>query len=242
MQVDFYSKVLGMETSMNVIIPQNITSNTDADFPTLYLLHGMGDNHSTWLRRTSVERYAAKKNIAVVMPAAQVAWYTDMECGYKNYFTFISKELPGICRAFFPRMSAKREETWIAGISMGGYGALKTALWESDTFGRAAGLSGAYCIETRESDRYWNGIFGEPGNRTKHTVEYAAERLVSEGRLKPEIYIVCGTEDHHIECNRTMQNTLTDMGFDVTYKEPPGGHTWEFWDKEIQHFLDWLVK
>ena len=78
---------------MNVIIPEHNVKHR-CRLPHFVPSPRHGDNHSTWLRRTSVERYAAKKNIAVVMPAAQVAWYTDMECGYKNYFTFISKELP----------------------------------------------------------------------------------------------------------------------------------------------------
>ncbi|MGI6715872.1 MAG: alpha/beta hydrolase [Eubacteriales bacterium] len=248
MHVDYFSNVLGMCMNMDVIIPQNTSGQIGLEgkcydtYPTLYLLHGMSDDHTIWQRRTSIERYATYKKIAVVMPTTHLAWYTDMECGYRKYFTFISKELPEICRSFFPRMSIKREETWVAGLSMGGYGALKTALWESETFGKAAGLSGAYCIETRESSPYWDSIFGPQGQRTKHTVKYAAERLVAENRTKPGIYLVCGTEDHHIDCNRRLNETLSGMGFDVTYKEGPGGHTWEFWDEEIKHILDWLTK
>ncbi|MDD4126035.1 MAG: alpha/beta hydrolase family protein [Eubacteriales bacterium] len=248
MHVDYFSNVLGMCMNMDVIIPQTTSGQIGLEgrsygtYPTLYLLHGMSDDHTIWQRRTSIERYVTYKNIAVVMPSTHLAWYADMECGYRNYFTFISKELPEICRGFFPRMSTKREETWIAGLSMGGYGALKTALWESGTFGKAVGLSGSYCIEAREGNPYWDSIFGKPGTRTKHTVEYAAEMLAAEEREKPEIYMACGTEDGLIECNRKLRDFLKLKGYNVTYKEAPGCHSWEFWDTEIQPALDWLTK
>lgn len=249
MHVNFFSNVLGMCMNMDVVIPQNtagqigMESGAGETYPTLYLLHGKSDDHTIWQRRTSIERYAAYKNIAVVMPTCHLAWYTDMECGYGRYFTFISKELPEICRGFFPRMSVLREETWIAGLSMGGYGALKTALWESGVFGKAAGLSGSYEIANRGDSPYWNAIFGGAGgtSRKKHTVEYAAEKLIAEGREKPQIYMACGTEDGLLGENRKLRDFLKEKKFDITYKEAPGNHTWEFWDDEIKPALDWLT-
>ncbi|MFA6730634.1 MAG: alpha/beta hydrolase family protein [Eubacteriales bacterium] len=248
MHVNFFSNVLGMCVNMDVIIPQSTTgqigleTTSSATYPTLYLLHGMSDDHTIWQRRTSIERYAAYKGIAVVMPATNLGWYTDMECGYLKYFTFVSKELPGICRDFFPKMSPKREDNWIAGLSMGGYGSVKAALWESDTFSKAVSLSGSFNVDKRPDTPYWNSIFGPPRDREAHTVEYAAEKLLSRGGKKPKFYLVCGTEDGLIDCNRNLKKFLTEKGFEVAYKESPGSHTWEYWDDEIQPALDWLTK
>ena len=108
--------------------------------PTLYLLHGLSDDHTIWQRSTSIERYVADLNLAVVMPSIDLSWYTDMYYGPK-YWTFMTEELPRICRSFFPRMSVKREDTFVAGLSMGGYGALKCALRAPKVFSWAAGLS-----------------------------------------------------------------------------------------------------
>ena len=179
LQVKFFSNVLGKCVSMEVCLPQTtngqigMEGKAETTFPTLYLLHGMSDDETIWERRTSIERYATAKGIAVVMPTTELGWYTDMECGYQKYYTFIAKELPAVCRGFFRGMSDKREDNWIAGLSMGGYGALKIALNESETFGKAAGLSGAYDICKYPETPYWQSIFGEGKSREKHTIKTA---------------------------------------------------------------------
>ena len=148
LHVDFFSDVLGMCQQMDVILPEQTHGQIgmegvrgEGKYPVLYLLHGMSDDHTIWQRRTSIERYASDYGIAVVMPTTQLGWYTDMHIGYK-WWTYISKELPAICRSFFPYMSDKREDTFAAGLSMGGYGALKCGLLAPDTFGAVASLSG----------------------------------------------------------------------------------------------------
>ena len=109
MHVDFFSNVLGMCTQMDVILPQQTTGQigmegtASSTFPTLYLLHGMSDDHTIWQRRTSIERYVSDLGIAVVMPTTHLAWYTDTQYGYR-YFDYISRELPEICRSFFKGM------------------------------------------------------------------------------------------------------------------------------------------
>ncbi len=125
MHVDFFSDVLGMCMNMDVILPQQThgqigMEGTDAggQYKTVYLLHGMSDDHTIWQRRTSIERYASTLGIAVVMPTTHLGFYTDTVYGMR-YWTFISEELPAVCREFFPRMSAKREDTLAAGLSMG---------------------------------------------------------------------------------------------------------------------------
>ena len=145
---DFYSDALGLSTSMHVILPQQTHTQIGMEnvtgtglHPTLYLLHGMSDDDSIWLRRTSIERYVASLGIAVVMPQVHRSFYTDMAEG-GQYWTFISEELPKLARSFFP-LSPKREDNFVAGLSMGGYGAFKLALRKPDQYAAAASLSGA---------------------------------------------------------------------------------------------------
>lgn len=123
-QCQFYSEVLGLSTSMNVILPQATRSQIGLEgkqgtgpHPTLYLLHGLSDDDSTWLRRTSIERYVASLGLAVVMPQVHRSFYTNMEQG-AAYWSFISEELPALARSFFP-LSDKREDNFVAGLSMG---------------------------------------------------------------------------------------------------------------------------
>ena len=144
MHVDFFSDVLGMGMGMDVLIPQKTNNQIGMEgkasgkrYKTVYLLHGMSDDQTTWMRRTSIERYVSSLGIAVVMPTTHLGFYTDTLYQMK-YWTFISKELPSICREFFPQMSERREDTLAAGLSMGGYGAWKLGLGASDNFGAAA--------------------------------------------------------------------------------------------------------
>lgn len=120
-------------------------TTAENQFPTLYLLHGMSDDHTAWQRFTAIERHVSHLNLAVVMPTTHLGWYTDMEYG-NRYWTYPTQELPGICRSFFHGMSDKREDTFIAGLSMGGYGAFKAALGAPETFCAGASLSGALDI------------------------------------------------------------------------------------------------
>jgi len=169
---NFFSEVLGLSASMYVILPQKtygqtgMTGVTIKDrHPVLYLLHGRTDDHTIWLRRTSVERYVAPLGLAVVMPEVHRSFYTDMANGYK-YWTFISEELPEIVKSFF-NLSDKREDTFVAGISMGGYGAFKLALSKPECFAAAASLSGALDIVdtvnnvTGITEYEWSSIFGD---------------------------------------------------------------------------------
>src|SRR3954452_11495359 len=150
LRCDFFSDVLEVGTSMTVLLPQagegqiGVTGarpDPEAGFPVLYLLHGLSDDSTAWLRYTSIERYAAPLGLAVVMPDVQRSFYADEAHG-AAYWTFLSEELPEVVGSFF-RVSDRREDTFVAGLSMGGYGALKWALRAPERFAAAAVLSGA---------------------------------------------------------------------------------------------------
>ena len=146
---DFFSDALELSTSMSVILPQRVQTRIGTDEPppsdeappVLYLLHGLSDDDTIWSRRTSIERYAEALGLAVVMPAVHRSFYTDQAYG-GNYRTFLTRELPDVVHRFF-RVATARERTFVAGLSMGGYGALGWALSEPDRFAAAASLSGA---------------------------------------------------------------------------------------------------
>lgn len=254
LHVDFFSETLGMCMNMDVILPQRangqigMNSSAGDSFPTLYLLHGMSDDHTIWQRRTSIERYVSDMNLAVVMPSTHLAWYTDMAHGHR-YFTYITKELPAICRSFFRGMSERREDTFVAGLSMGGYGAFKCAIGASDTFCAGASLSGALDMASMASsdeclanERYWSDIFGDL-NKMKgsdNDILALAERLKDSGKPMPKLYMWCGTEDFLYWQNTNARKCLTELGYELTYEESPGDHQWKYWDEKIQTVLKWL--
>lgn len=252
----FFSETLGLTCAAHVILPQptlrQIGMNGGAarkKYPTLYLLHGLSDDHTIWMRRTSIERYAAMKNIAVVMPAVARSFYQDMASGPK-YWTFISQELPALCRSYFP-LSAEREDNFVAGLSMGGYGALRLGLTLPEKFAAAASLSGALDLarRLREAGKpgsridlaEWTGIFGAGLKAPPEADLWAlAAKLAASKQPKPALYVACGTEDELLQDSRAFDQQLKSTHFAATYHESPGGHDWGYWDEEIQRVLAWL--
>ncbi len=255
MHVDFFSNVLGMCVQMDVILPQKTAGQIGMEgaagesFPTLYLLHGMSDDHTIWQRRTSIERYVADKNLAVVMPSTGLGWYTDTTYGLR-YQTYISQELPAICRSFFKGMSDKREDTFVAGLSMGGYGAFKAAFTAPETFGKAASLSGALDLPTSALTRatetmpYWEGIFGPLSQveNSKNDLAHLAAGCKARGADIPKLYACCGTEDFLFQNNRNFLAKMDKLDIPVTWTQGPGVHNWDYWDQEIQPILAWLLE
>ncbi len=248
LEVNFFSDSLGMCTQMNVILPER---SEQEKIPVLFLLHGMSDDHTAWCRYTSIERYAADRGIAVVMPTTHLGWYTDMAMGYK-YFTYITKELPEICRRFFPTMDLRRETTYAAGLSMGGYGAWKCALMAPETFSAAVSLSGALDIAAlleseiggilENAPTYWTDIFGHLSQVAggENDLMAQAGRLKAAGAQLPRLYAWCGTEDFLYQNNKNAWEEIQKLGFDLTTRESEGDHSWKHWDKWIRDGLDWL--
>ncbi|MBM7689489.1 tributyrin esterase [Enterococcus ureilyticus] len=255
LQANIYSNVLEMEVSLNVILPQKTekkigttTKGNLTDVPVMYLLHGMGGNHSVWERRTSIERYVTNLGLAVIMPSTDLGWYTDTRYGM-NYWTFISEELPTICHELFPQLTTKREKTFAVGLSMGGYGALKLGLAKPEKFGAVASLSGSVNLAERVDDllairgkNFWEGIFGplEHIQGSNNDPMYLLEQLVAEGKKAPAIFLCCGEEDFLLQGNKTMAKALSAQKIDHTFETGPGSHSWDFWDMWIQRVLEWL--
>jgi len=230
-----FSEALAMQTSVYVLIPER--RKEGATVKTLYLLHGLSDDNTSWLRRTSIERYADKYGIAVVMPFGERSFYTDMKYGM-NFYTYIAKELPEIMHTLFG-LSQKQEDNFVAGLSMGGYGALKIGLREKGRFSAAAGLSSACEITARENRSYFPTVFGDGDVDPKDDLfALASERAKDDD--KPRIFLGVGTEDFLYGENRKFKAHLSSLGYDFTYRESAGVHNWEFWDEYIVYVLEWM--
>jgi putative tributyrin esterase len=250
LRCDFFAETLGLSTSMTVILPQRTTSQFgmtgrvgDDPPPVLYLLHGMSDDDTTWLRRTSIERYVAPLGLAVVMPQVHRSVYTDGVYGGR-YWTFLSEELPGIVDTFF-RVSQRRADTFVAGLSMGGYGAVKWALRRPDRFAAAASLSGAVDVVRRrgrvpiEDPKLYERVFGDR-EVTGSDDDLFALIGRADPASTPALHLCCGTEDELVAENRRFVAACRAAGLAVTTDFGPGMHDWDYWDARIQDVLTWL--
>lgn len=253
---DFFSETLAVSTSMILILPQTargqigmqgVQSAERGRRPVLYLLHGLSDDHTIWQRRTSIERYVAPLGLTVVMPQVGRSYYADMHSG-PRYWSFISEELPALCREWFG-VSDRRQDNLVAGLSMGGYGALKLALAHPGRYAAAASLSGAVDVVERirsgtflsAAERH--GLFGDGSELVGSISDLfaQAEKVARSKGPKPRLYAWCGTEDGLIEENRRFVAHVRSNGLPLTYEEGPGGHTWDCWDRQIQRVLDWMT-
>lgn len=248
-QCQFFSEALGISTQITVILPQQTAGQIgmqgttgSGKHPVLYLLHGLSDDDTIWLRRTSIERYVSSLGLAVVMPNVHKSFYTDMVYGDK-YWTFISEELPKLARSFFP-LSEAREDNFVAGLSMGGYGALKWALRCPEQFAAAASLSGALNLSDHMANNrpeLFKLIFGERNIAgTEDDVLWLLEQRAEGDGPKPAIYQCCGMEDFLYDSNLDFAKLAERVGYPVSTQFDEGSHTWEYWDAHIQDVLKWL--
>ncbi len=253
LQVSYLSKALFRTVPLYVILPSDKIDYRTFDyangrtkkFKTLYLLHGLLGDCSDWVNGTRIRRWAEEKNLAVVMPSGDNAFYIDYPKTKNNYSDFIGRELVEVTRNMFP-LSDKREDTYIAGLSMGGYGALRNGIVYSDTFSHVAGFSSAaHIFDGKEHDARLmdeSAIFGDikKAAKTDHNMTVAFDNLITENRPVPKFYISCGTEDGLYEANVDFKVFLIRKGADVTWDEEKRGHDWDFWDSQIKKVLDWL--
>ena len=246
----YYSRVLDIDVSVSVILPevQTMLEQGGKLLPTLYLLHGLSDDHTHWIRQTRLEFYARKYRLAIVMPCVNRSFYTDMKHGAK-YFTFVSEELPQVMELYFP-LSHQREDRFAAGLSMGGYGAMKLGLLRPERYAAVASLSGAVEMEAdffrhsvQKDDaflRELTDIFGpfEAFMQSDNCLTRVAERL--DPAHAPRMYMACGTADFLFDSNEDFVRRFGEK-FSIQYETEEGAaHTWDFWDRQIEKVLAWL--
>ncbi|TLG77486.1 alpha/beta hydrolase [Culicoidibacter larvae] len=264
---EFFSDVLGISTSMTVLLPEagkhriGMAGSVEREtYPVLYLLHGLSDDDSTWTRRSAIERYVAKLGLIVVMPNGYRGFYTNMQNGYR-YWDYIAHEVPKIAEHYFP-ISKKRSETFVAGLSMGGYGAMKLALNFPERFAAAASFSGALDIAEHLKAEVPEGAdpavaamlqalrqeqmntFGslEDFIGSENDLFAVAKSKTMSAEYKPRLYQACGTEDFLYQQNINFRDfIINETDLNVLYDEGPGAHTWEYWDVQVQKALQFFM-
>ena len=236
-EVKFFSESIQKQDTMNVVIPDG-----RGPFPVVYLLHGMSDDYSIWGRRTSIERYADKYKLMVVMPDTHRFFYVnDPRPGGLAYEDHIIKDVIGQADRLFPTIRARRGRA-VAGLSMGGYGAMMLALKNPDKFCAAVSHSGAmHFSHSRRpvADRPAINTLSSALPRGKYDV-FALARRLKRSRRKLAIRFDCGADDFLIEPNRAFHKHLDKIGLAHQYAEHPGEHTWDYWDLHVQESLRFI--
>lgn len=244
-----FSKTFEMETGMTIVAPNDL--KIDGNYKVAYLLHRLCGSNGDWVNYTMLPVYSNDYDIIFVMPEVARSFYTDMKHGSK-YFTYITEELPSICKSIF-NISAKRADTMVIGGSMGGYGALKCALSKPKQYGVCCAFSSA-CLfikedldstrvnEESEEFQEIQKIFGDNLEWKSDYEILELAKKVNKNSVKPKIYTACGTEDYMRESNIRFSNEMKKLDFDFTYEEWTGVHDFYFFDEALKKALKkkWL--
>ena len=259
-QFEFFSESLRRVVSFNILLPNDSplefikdNENYERGVKTLFLLHGYSGNNRDWILESKINEFAIKYNIAVIFPNGDNSFYLDGKGMGSKYGTYVGEELVNYTRRVFG-LSNKKEDTYIGGFSMGGFGAIHTALKYNETFSKAFALSSALIInEIKNKDEnfstpiadyyYYESTFGNLNEleNSENNPEELIRRLKSENKSIPSIFIACGKEDFLIEPNRDFHKFLIDNNVDVYYEEDEGNHNWEFWNKYLEPSIQWLI-
>ena len=242
---DFHSPVLARRVFYHLVTP---AEQSPDPLPTVWLLHGRGDDHTAYVNRTPIADLARQRGIAVVMPDAGDSWYTNPVGGGERYQEHLIGELiPHVEQRF--SVGGTRDRRSIAGLSMGGYGAFKLSMQHPEMFCAAVSLSGAMRVG-EVLRRYANDpivytdrvrLFGPEPDRGPQDLFPIAEALFSSsGTLKPQLFFHCGTEDFLLECNRLFRDHLVAKSIPHVYTEYPGAHDWRYWGTHLAESLDYL--
>lgn len=241
------SRLMGREMPYRMIVPVEKMVAKDTRYPVIYLLHGLTGHYNNWTEMSKVAEYASGYKVIVVMPEGGNGWYTDsVSDGKEKWESYIVEELiPEVDKRF--RTLATRDKRAIAGLSMGGFGALKFGLKYPDKFvlaGSFSGALGAAQITERTVSgaigKTIDGIFGPEGSDTRKANDiFGIIRSLTPEKMKaiPFIYLDCGTEDFLFQNNREFVNLLVEMKVPHEYRQLPGKHDWNYWDKQVQEFL-----
>ena len=273
--VEYYSSSLMRTTTLNVILPIDNPNDAmavdaalrrdphnwnaapyppyKAPFRTLILLHGISGNHTDIISETRITKWATDHQIAVVMPSGYNAFYLDDPDSHNYFGRFVGLELPEVCRRMFP-LSTRREDTFIGGISMGAYGALRNGFKYSENFGAIIALSSAMIIDGFDalirdepfflSRPFLESTFGDLNqviDSDKDPGRLAADVVYCD-RPRPRVFMAWGSSDPLAQPNRALAARLRGTGIEVEQREMPGNHDWDFWNVALPQALDWLPR
>ncbi|GAW64161.1 protein SipE [Ligilactobacillus acidipiscis DSM 15836] len=258
LHIDFKSSVLNKSSSIYAITPEPTKIDSWNDLQVLYLLHGMGDDHTKWIRRTNVEQYVKKYNLVVISAQFGKSFYSNMVYG-ENYWDFLTSELPYLVDRMFP-ISDKREDRFVAGLSMGGFGAFKWALNYPKMFSNAASFSGVLSLQdffeirskkvleglniNNSVERFRslaNSVIGNKG-KIAGTNNDLIELLKQNSKSNlPNFYQFCGDKDPILQFNKKFKECAENMPqLNYQYFESSGKHDWVFWNKCLLKYINLL--
>lgn len=236
MHCSFYSECLGRDAQVTVLLPVRCS----APYHTLYLLHGLSDSAESWLNKTVLERLGDQHQMAIVLPNAARSFYCDMAYG-DAYYTHISQEIPQMLESLLP-LSKDPAQRYIAGNSMGGYGALKIALKNPGQFSKVGLISAVLDVQQLVNDapmynRDWMLCFG--GTQVPESEDVL--KLITAASSLPQLYHYCGTGDFLADGNRRFLTLCEELKIPVDSTWEPGGiHEWMYWDRQLPALLNWL--
>jgi putative tributyrin esterase len=236
-ELRFGSGSLEKQESMNVLLPDG----GDGPFPVLYLLHGLSDDYTIWQRRTSIERYVAGLPLIVVIPDGRRSFYCNTPT--ERYEDHITKDVVDTIDRTFNTIRSPRGRA-IAGLSMGGYGAVMLALRHPEIFSVACSHSGAvfFCHEPLNLPGHeYDDMFAATLPKGKYDCYKLAAKRKKDRKL-PALKLDCGTEDFLLMHNRRFRAYLDKIGVPHDYAEFPGAHEWNYWDNHIRQTLEFVMK
>ena len=253
---DVKCKSLQRRTSISVILPcDNIHFLQDSEeivpqpYKTLYLLHGLYGSDDIFLANTSIQKFAEDNGIAIVIPCGENSFYVDDEKSHRFYGEYVGRELLDITRNIFP-LSDKREDTFIAGFSMGGYGAIRNGLKYSQNFSKIGMISAALITDdivnysddsnVLRSRSFYESIFGNLDELKGSDMN--PKSLIENCSNIPDIFMACGVDDFLYPKNVDFYEFLKSRDIDADFVEAPGEHTWEFCDEHIKEFIKTLIR
>ncbi len=244
-RINYFSRSLVKASSVSVVFPD------DPALPrpwwAFYLLHGLSDDDTIWMRRTSIERYVEGLPLVVVMPDGGRGWYTNAQVG-PAYENDLVKDVVGLIDRTFP-VRAERSGRAIGGLSMGGYGAVKVGLKHHETFGSINSHSGALAMlredwsqnpRTKDLATELGRVFGKDHKGGPEDTFALVEKM-DHGRIPP-IRIDCGKGDFLLEQNRAFHRHLDSMHIPHEYEEFVGEHNWSYWDEHVQEAIAFHVR
>jgi putative tributyrin esterase len=233
-QLHWFSQVLRKQTTTWILLPETGTP----PFPTFYLLHGLSDNHTTWLRRTRIEDHAAALPLIIVMPDGGRSYYTNHAAG-PAWATHIAEELPTFIERNFPAKTT-RDSRCIGGLSMGGYGAMRLSLGYPEKYisanSHSGSLMGPNPIPGTISQEEVSQIIGPSYKNSDHDLAAIAKRAATSSQF-PQLLIDCGIDDFRLPDNRQFHQALLSQKIPHDYREFPGNHNWDYWEQHIPQAL-----
>lgn len=241
------SAALGRTMKYRVLLPDGY-EQSDERYRALYLLHGLTGDYMDWSTRTDLAAIARGLQLVIVMPDGENAWYTNAADRGPRFEDYIADDLVKDVESKY-RVIRSRYGRAIAGLSMGGYGALKIGLKRPGTFAAAGGFSSALGVTDPKFDDSMTAykeqlyrIYGPAGSETRTANDILAIAEKAVPARAPALYLDCGTEDGLLDSNRELAAALKKRGLAYEYHEVPGAHTWEYWNRRVEIFLPWLMR